>query len=102
MRILIIGNSATAVGAIESIRQHNEKAEVVAVSEEDILIYSRPLLSHFLAGEIEESRLVYRASDFYTRHSVEAVVNSRVVSIDASSHQSAQAHSHEPPSSPCR
>ena len=87
MRILMIGNSATAVGAIESIRQHDEDAEIVAISEEDLLIYSRPLLSHYLAGEIGESRLAYRESDFYTRHNVGAAVNSRVVSIEASSHQ---------------
>ena len=48
MRIVIIGNSATAVGAIESLRQYDQSAEILVISEEPHLIYSRPLLSHYL------------------------------------------------------
>ena len=86
MRALIIGNSATAVGAIEAMRQYDQSAEILVVTEEDYLIYSRPLLSHHLAGEIGKTRLAYRDADFYTRHNVKAVLNNQVVGIDTDEH----------------
>ena len=86
MRIIIIGNSATAVGAIETIRQHDQQAEILAISEEPHMIYSRPMLSHFLAGEVDRLHLAYRGSDFYTRHNVQPLLNSRVVAIDTAAH----------------
>lgn len=82
MRIVIIGNSAAAVGAIESLRQHDQAAHVLVISEEPHMIYSRPLLSHYLAGEIDKGRLAYRRADFYARHHVQAVLGVRVVAIE--------------------
>jgi nitrite reductase (NADH) large subunit len=87
VKIVIIGNSATAVGAIESIRQHNQRAEIVVVTQESSLIYSRPMLSHYLAGEIDEERLCYRGSDFYTEHGVKAILDSEVVAIEPQEHR---------------
>jgi NAD(P)H-nitrite reductase large subunit len=87
MRVVIIGNSATAVGAIESMRQHDQEAEILVLSEEPHAIYSRPLLSHYLAGEIDKGRLAYRRSDFYSRYHVQPLLNSRVVAVDPAAHQ---------------
>lgn len=87
MRIVIIGNSATSVGAIESIREHDQGAEIMVISEEGPMIYSRPMLSHYLAGEIDRSRLAYRPADFYTRHHVSLITDDPVVAIDPATHQ---------------
>ncbi len=87
MRIVIIGNSATAVGAVESIRQYDQAAEVMIISEEPHMIYSRPLLSHYLAGEIERPRLAYRGADFYVKHHVAAVLEDRVTAIEPDAHR---------------
>ncbi|MBC7235713.1 MAG: NAD(P)/FAD-dependent oxidoreductase [Chloroflexi bacterium] len=87
MRTLIIGNSASAVGAIESMRQHDQTAEILLITAEPSLIYSRPLLSHYLSGEIDEARLAYRHADFYTQHGVNAVLNSEVVAIEPQAHR---------------
>ena len=82
MRAVIVGNSATAVGAIEALRAVDQSAEVLVVSEESHLIYSRPLLSHYLGGEIDKRRLAYRPSDFYTRHEVTPILETKAVGID--------------------
>lgn len=87
MRAVIIGNSATAVGAIESMRQHDQSAEILVISEEPHMIYSRPMLSHYLAGEIDKPRLAYRRADFYTHHQVQPILNSRVTGIDPGQHR---------------
>jgi len=86
VRAVIIGNSATAVGAIESLRQTDQLAEVVVISEESHLIYSRPLLDHYLGGAIGADQLSYRDGDFYTQHNVMAVLDCSVVRIDTDAH----------------
>ncbi len=85
MRIVIIGNSATMVGAVEAVRAHDQEAEILVVSEEPHGIYSRPLLDHFLAGEIEKPRLAYRQPDFYSRHHVHPLLDTRIVRVDTAS-----------------
>ncbi|MHB0856895.1 MAG: NAD(P)/FAD-dependent oxidoreductase [Anaerolineae bacterium] len=87
MRAIIIGNSATAVGAIESIRQYDQACEIMVISQEPHMIYSRPMLSHYLAGEIDKQRLAYRDRDFYTRHHVQTVLSDGVESIDTAARE---------------
>jgi NAD(P)H-nitrite reductase large subunit len=86
VRVLIIGNSATAVGAIEVMRQHDQSVEILVISEEPHMIYSRPMLAHYLGNEVDKSRLAYRGNDFYTRHNVQPVLSSRVVAISPAEH----------------
>jgi NAD(P)H-nitrite reductase large subunit len=87
MRIVIIGNSATAVGAIESIREHDQLSDITIVSEEGPTIYSRPMLSHYLGGEIDRARLAYRPADFYTRHHVAIITDDAVATIEPAEHR---------------
>ncbi|MFO7917035.1 MAG: FAD-dependent oxidoreductase [Anaerolineae bacterium] len=88
MRTLIIGNSAAAVGVVESMRQHDKEAEIIVVSEEPYeMIYSRPLLSHYLGAEIEKSRLAYRGQDFHERHDVMPILGTRIVRIEPEEHR---------------
>jgi len=86
VHIIIIGNSATAVGAVESLREYDQESTVTIISEEPHLIYSRPLLSHYLGKEIDHSRLAYRSSDFYVTHHVQPILEDAVTAIDAQAH----------------
>ncbi len=86
MRIVIVGNSATAVGAVETIRQHDQASTITIVSEEPHGIYSRPMLDHYLGGEIDAARLNYRPSDFYVTHNVQPLLADRVSSINPEAH----------------
>ena len=73
-------------GAIEQLREYDQSAEITVVSEEPHLIYSRPLLSHYLSGDIDRSRLAFRGSDFYTRHHVHTVLEDAVTTINPHDH----------------
>jgi len=86
VRVVIIGNSAGAIGAVEAIREHDQAVDVVVVSEEPHAIYSWPLLDHFLAGEIDRPRLAYRPTDFYCRHNVQPLLGTRVVAVHPNAH----------------
>lgn len=86
MNYTIIGNSAAAVGAVESIRRYDRKGEIVVVSREPYSVYSRPLISHILAGHIQENRIFYREKDFYKRNRIQTFLRREVKAIQAKSH----------------
>jgi NADPH-dependent 2,4-dienoyl-CoA reductase/sulfur reductase-like enzyme len=52
MRYVIIGSSYAAIGAVEAIRQVDDTGEIVMVSDEPYGAYCRPLLPHYLEGEM--------------------------------------------------
>jgi len=86
VRIVIVGNSAAAVGAVESLREYDQAAEVVVLSDEPHGIYSRPMLDHYLAGQVGRGRLTYRPASFYTKHHVRALLQRRVAALHPAEH----------------
>jgi NAD(P)H-nitrite reductase large subunit len=82
MEIVIIGNSAAAVGAIEAIRKVDASIPVTVISDEPHSVYSRPLISYFLAGELKREQIFYRPKNFYEKTSVRALLGRRVVKAD--------------------
>ena len=78
MNYVIIGNSAAAVGAIESIRAIDQKGSITVISEEKEHVYSRPLIAHYLAGDVTEERMPYRPADFYIKHDIKTYLGIKV------------------------
>jgi NAD(P)H-nitrite reductase large subunit len=82
MEIVIIGNSAAAVGAIEAIRKVNRPISITVISDEPHSVYSRPLISYLLAGEIDLHQIFYRPKNFYEKNDVRTILGRRVVEVD--------------------
>ncbi len=82
MKYAIIGNSAAAVGAIEAIRSVDREGTITAISAEPYAVYSRPLISEYLAGETAIEKMAYRPADFYEKNGVEAILGVAAESID--------------------
>jgi NAD(P)H-nitrite reductase large subunit len=82
MNILIIGNSAAGVNAIEAIRKHDSSSTIVQLSEERQSLYSRCLLSYYLANSISRTGLQYRDEGFHQRMNVQLHVGRRAIAID--------------------
>jgi len=82
-KYLVLGNSTAAIGAVEAIRALDRATPIVLVSKEPRHVYSRPLISYLLAGEIDEERMYYRPRDFYERNRVEARLGVEAVGVDA-------------------
>ncbi|MFA5778541.1 MAG: FAD-dependent oxidoreductase [Elusimicrobiota bacterium] len=78
MNYVIIGASAAGISAIESIRETDKNGKITIVSDEDYPIYSRCLLSYYLAGTISEEKLKYRDDDFYKKNNVNAILGKKV------------------------
>ena len=84
---VIVGNSAAAAGCIEGIREYDKKGTIAVISDEKYHIYSRPLISYLLKGDISESRMQYRPADFYKVNNVETLLGKRAVSVDSKTKQ---------------
>ncbi len=87
MEYVIVGNSAAAVGSIESIRRIDQNSNLTVVSNEPEHVYSRPLIAHYLAGDVEEDRMPYRPEDFYNKHRVKLMLERTVTEVDSLAEQ---------------
>ncbi len=81
MRYVIVGASAAGISAAETIRQRNRAAEIVVISDEK-LVYSRPLHSYYLAGDMDEEKVLLRPRDYFAREGITPVFG-RAVALDA-------------------
>lgn len=84
MKLVIIGNSAAAVGCIEGFRQKDPDSEILLVSSEPHHVYGRPLISYLLQGKTDMARIKWRDADFYKKNKVTALLGRTAVKIDAS------------------
>jgi NAD(P)H-nitrite reductase large subunit len=83
MNYVIIGNSAAAVGCIESIRAVDKESPVTVISDEKYHTYSRPLISYLLYGKTDEQRMKYRPDNFYSENNVKALLGKKAVKINS-------------------
>lgn len=82
MRYVIIGNSVAAVGAVESIRKVDRTGDIVLIGDEPYHVYSRPMIAHFLAGEVGKDRLCYRPVNFYRQMKVQFKSGYKATRVD--------------------
>jgi nitrite reductase (NADH) large subunit len=73
MHYVIVGGSASGINAIEAIRSLDREGKITLISDEEFSLYSRCLITYFLAGKLTEDKLKYRKSDFYEKQKVEAL-----------------------------
>ena len=72
-----------SAGCIEGIRETDKKGTIAVISDEKHHIYSRPLISYLLKGDVTEKQMNYRPADFYKVNGVEALLGKRAVSVDS-------------------
>ncbi len=82
MKVVIIGNSAAAVGCIEGLRAAGSKAEITVISDENYPVYSRPLISYYLYGKVQKEKMGYRDADFYEKNAVTLIKGTKAEAID--------------------
>lgn len=79
---LIIGNSAAGIAAVEAIRSRDKASGITVVSDEGYPAYCRCLISYYLAGDVKEDKIFYRAVSFYKENNVELMLNKKVTRVD--------------------
>src|SRR3990170_3290855 len=86
VKYLIIGNSAGGIGAVEAIRGVDKTGTIAIVSDEPYPVYSRPLISPFLAKERPMDNILYRPADFYEKNNVQTILGVKVEKLGLDKH----------------
>lgn len=81
-RVVIVGQGAAGLSALEAFRRYDKKSEIIVISKERFP-YTRVFLHHYLDGSITEDVLYIRDRSFYKDHRVR-FIKGKVVSVDPS------------------
>ncbi len=87
MKHVIIGNGIAGVCAAETIRMLDAAADITLIGDEIFPPYSRPMISHVLAGSRPHSKLPIRSEHFYDDLKITALLGQRAGGIDVDSRQ---------------
>lgn len=85
MRYVIVGNGAAAVTAVETLTEVDPKAIIEVYGEEPYWAYRRPQLPEFLAGGVEEGKILIHPPAWYGEHGVSVRRGVRVEALEPSS-----------------
>lgn len=82
--VVIVGAGAAGNAAAEMLRRQGFTGSVTMIGMENEVPYDRPNLSKdYLAGTAPEEWIPLRPADFYSKHGIELLKDSRVTSIDS-------------------
>ena len=79
---LIIGNSVGGIGAAEAIREVDKAGNITIVSDEPYPVYSRPLISEYLAHPGLIEKILYRQPDFYEKNGIRTILGEKAARVD--------------------
>ena len=86
--MVIIGNSAAGLSALEAFRKKDRDSRVLMIDKEPVLAYSRVITPYFIMGGIKkEEGLFLRTKDFYKEMDVKPLFGKGVLSIDTRSRE---------------
>jgi len=96
MRYIIIGGSAAGVSAIEAIRSLDRTSQIELFTDEETPLYSRVLLTYYIAGALSKEELHFRPLEFFKENGVTPHLGERVqrVSPDSKSIQTEDGKNH--------
>ncbi|MFQ6079780.1 MAG: FAD-dependent oxidoreductase, partial [Thermodesulfobacteriota bacterium] len=81
MRYIIIGGSAAGVSTIEAIRSLDRESPIELFTDEEMPLYSRVLLTYYIAGALSEDELHFRPLEFFKEKGVTPHLGERVQRI---------------------
>ena len=81
-KYLIVGASASGIGAVEAIREVDPVGSLAIISEETCPQYSRPMISDFVSGKADFKKMKCRTDEFWKENNVEALTCKKATSLD--------------------
>ena len=82
-RIVIIGNGAAGLTALEAFRRRDRDSSVVLIDRESVPAYSRVITPYYIMGALKkEENLFLRTEGFYRQRGVRALFGRTVEAID--------------------
>jgi NAD(P)H-nitrite reductase large subunit len=82
MQYIIVGGSAAAISAVESIRSLDHESRIDLFSDEETPLFSRVLLPYYVAEELSKPLLNFRTSDFFDEKMVTPHMGVKVTDVN--------------------
>ncbi len=82
---IVVGNSAAGVNAAEALRSFDRNGSLAIFGEEDLPVYSRPMISNLVAGEADLQKMRYRKKNFYNVNKIDFFRGVRITKLNAKS-----------------
>jgi NADPH-dependent 2,4-dienoyl-CoA reductase/sulfur reductase-like enzyme len=86
MRYVIIGASAAGCKAAETLRRYAPSSPITLISEEAQPLYSRPLLTYLLSGEVSREKVWLQGPDYFEARGLDPVLGEPVTRVDPDGH----------------
>ena len=83
---VIVGNGIAAAGCIEGIRRVDKDTPITVISSEKHPVYCRPLISYYLEGKTDLSKINYRNETFYDDNGCRVIYGETVDKINPKEH----------------
>lgn len=81
-KIVVLGNSITAIKVIEAIKSSGEDVEAVVISSENTFPYYRNLLHTLPGKKNQQNKILYRTSEEYQKEKIEFIFDKEVARIN--------------------
>lgn len=81
-KYVIVGASAAGTGAIEAIRAADPVGTITVISDETCTQYSRPMISDYVSGKADITKMKCRNDTFYTENKVEAITGKKATNLN--------------------
>jgi nitrite reductase (NADH) large subunit len=79
-KYLIVGNGVAGTAAAESIRKLDPQGSITMVTDEKYPFYTRIRLHEYMAGEIDEAKLILYKAPWYEERKIDLKLDTRIVS----------------------
>ena len=79
---VIVGNCIAGVSAADTLRQYNQRDDVIVIGDEDVPAYARCLITYYLAGDVEEAHLLSHSPDWYRHRNIKMLLNTKAQRVD--------------------
>lgn len=80
---IIIGTSAAGIGAAQKLRQLDQEAEIICISDEAEMPYNKCFIADYLAGRKTLQEVYTKKTDFFEKNNIQLLLNTTVVGIES-------------------
>ncbi len=84
---VVIGASAAGIAAVQKIRQLDQTARIICISDEQEMPYNKCFLADFLNGHKTLAEIHTKSQSFFKQHDITLLLDTKVIQIDRAQKQ---------------
>ncbi|GMQ62837.1 FAD-dependent oxidoreductase [Vallitalea maricola] len=86
-KIVVIGNNAAGISAVEAMRKRNTNAEIIVIDKDPNYAYYRPSLSDYISDNHDEEYFYLHKKEWYNENNINLKLGTAAIKIDSSNNQ---------------